>query len=115
MRIMSPRRIAVTSGPSAHANGARASVADADALHAALAAAAASKSPVVIVGGGYIGLEVAAAAVGWGVTPTLVCPEDRVLARQGPLPGAGLSTPASTTEPRLPGPGALPLASLRSA
>ena len=58
------------------------SVADADALHAALAAAAASKSPVVIVGGGYIGLEVAAAAVGWGLTPTLVFPEDRVLARQ---------------------------------
>lgn len=36
---------------------------------------------VVIVGGGYIGMEVAAAAVGWNLDTTVVFPEDRLLSR----------------------------------
>lgn len=39
------------------------------------------KGKVVIVGGGYIGLECAAALVGWGVEVTMVFPEPNVMPR----------------------------------
>lgn len=52
-------------------------VADADSLVAALGGA----GKVVIVGGGYIGMEVAAAATAWDVDTTLVFPEDHVMPR----------------------------------
>lgn len=52
-------------------------VADADSLIESLKMA----QKVVIVGGGYIGMEVAAAAVGWNLDTTVVFPEDRLLSR----------------------------------
>lgn len=65
------------------------SVADADRLYAALeragaADAAGSASPgarPLVIGGGYIGLELAAALVNWGLKPVVAFPEDRLLAR----------------------------------
>merc|ERR1719487_2630243 len=54
------------------------SEADAAALVAAMEAGV---KHTVIVGGGYIGLEVAAALVGWGTETTVVVPETRVMAR----------------------------------
>jgi NADPH-dependent 2,4-dienoyl-CoA reductase/sulfur reductase-like enzyme len=35
----------------------------------------------VVVGGGYIGMEVAAQLINNGISATIVCPEDRLLAR----------------------------------
>ncbi|XP_062074421.1 monodehydroascorbate reductase, chloroplastic/mitochondrial [Humulus lupulus] len=52
-------------------------VADADALISSLEKA----KKVVIVGGGYIGMEVAAAAVAWKLDTTIVFPEDHLLQR----------------------------------
>lgn len=52
-------------------------VADADGLIASLENA----KKVVIVGGGYIGMEVAAAAVAWNLDTTIVFPEDHLLQR----------------------------------
>ncbi|CAN1743542.1 Monodehydroascorbate reductase, chloroplastic/mitochondrial [Linum perenne] len=52
-------------------------VADADSLISSLEKA----KKVVIVGGGYIGMEVAAAAVGWKLDTTIVFPEDHLLQR----------------------------------
>ncbi|CAN0910445.1 Monodehydroascorbate reductase, chloroplastic/mitochondrial [Linum grandiflorum] len=52
-------------------------VADADSLISSLEKA----KKVVIVGGGYIGMEVAAAAVGWKLDTTIVFPEDHLLPR----------------------------------
>lgn len=52
-------------------------VADADSLVSSLGSA----SKVVIVGGGYIGMEVAAAATAWNVDATLVFPEEHVMPR----------------------------------
>lgn len=57
-------------------------VADGDALYAAIKAAADAHAPVVVVGGGYIGVEVTGMLTLWGIQPTVVFPEDRVLARQ---------------------------------
>jgi len=44
------------------------------------------KGKVVLVGGGFIGLETAAAAAGWGFEPTVVLLEDAPLARVFPKP-----------------------------
>ncbi|XVE64781.1 hypothetical protein DITRI_Ditri07aG0129400 [Diplodiscus trichospermus] len=52
-------------------------VADADALISSLEKA----QKVVIVGGGYIGMEVAAAAVGWKLDTTIIFPENQLLQR----------------------------------
>lgn len=52
-------------------------VADADSLISSLGKA----KKVVIVGGGYIGMEVAAAAVAWNLDTTIVFPEDQLLQR----------------------------------
>ncbi|KAK2984577.1 hypothetical protein RJ640_018955 [Escallonia rubra] len=52
-------------------------VADADSLVASLEKA----GKVVVVGGGYIGMEVAAAAVGWKLDTTIIFPEDQLLQR----------------------------------
>lgn len=57
-------------------------VADADALLAAVEGAKARGGRVVIVGGGYIGMEVAAGLAGHpGLSLTMVFPEDRLMAR----------------------------------
>jgi 3-phenylpropionate/trans-cinnamate dioxygenase ferredoxin reductase subunit len=58
------------------------SVADADLLQAALTPG----SRLVVIGGGYIGLEVAASARALGVAVTVVEREERVLARVASLP-----------------------------
>ncbi|OWM85289.1 hypothetical protein CDL15_Pgr028076 [Punica granatum] len=52
-------------------------VADADSLISSLEKA----KKVVVVGGGYIGMEVAAAAVGWKLDTTVIFPEDHLLQR----------------------------------
>ncbi|KAJ4712011.1 Monodehydroascorbate reductase [Melia azedarach] len=52
-------------------------VADADALILSLKKA----RKVAVVGGGYIGMEVAAAAVGWKLDTTIIFPEDHLLQR----------------------------------
>lgn len=52
-------------------------VADADSLIESLKNA----KKVVVVGGGYIGMEVAAAAVGWNLDTTVIFPEDHLLPR----------------------------------
>ncbi|XP_022970035.1 monodehydroascorbate reductase, chloroplastic/mitochondrial [Cucurbita maxima] len=52
-------------------------VADADSLISSLEKA----KKVVIVGGGYIGMEVAAAAVGWKLDTTIIFPENHLLQR----------------------------------
>ncbi|XP_013605947.1 PREDICTED: monodehydroascorbate reductase, chloroplastic [Brassica oleracea var. oleracea] len=52
-------------------------VADADSLISSLG----KSKKVVIVGGGYIGMEVAAAAVAWNLDTTIVFPEDQLLQR----------------------------------
>ncbi|KAL3001757.1 hypothetical protein AAZX31_08G018100 [Glycine max] len=52
-------------------------VGDADALILSLEKA----KKVVVVGGGYIGMEVAAAAVGWKLDTTIIFPEDHLLQR----------------------------------
>lgn len=52
-------------------------VADADSLIESLKKA----KKVVVVGGGYIGMEVAAAAVGWNLDTTIIFPEDHLLQR----------------------------------
>lgn len=52
-------------------------VADADALVSSLDRA----KKVAIIGGGYIGMEVAAAAAGWNLDTTLIFPEDHIMPR----------------------------------
>ncbi|KAK6935431.1 FAD/NAD(P)-binding domain [Dillenia turbinata] len=52
-------------------------VADADTLISSLGKA----KKVVVVGGGYIGMEVAAAAVGWKLDTTIIFPESHLLPR----------------------------------
>uniref|UniRef100_A0A2P2L8B8 FAD/NAD(P)-binding domain-containing protein n=1 Tax=Rhizophora mucronata TaxID=61149 RepID=A0A2P2L8B8_RHIMU len=52
-------------------------VADADSLISSLDKA----KKVVVVGGGYIGMEVAAAAVGWKLDTTIIFPENHLLQR----------------------------------
>lgn len=52
-------------------------VADADALISSLEKA----KKVVVVGGGYIGMEIAAAAVGWKLDTTIIFPENHLLQR----------------------------------
>lgn len=52
-------------------------VADADSLVSSLGKA----RKVVVVGGGYIGMEVAAAATGWQLDTTIIFPEDHLLQR----------------------------------
>ncbi|KDP25386.1 hypothetical protein JCGZ_20542 [Jatropha curcas] len=52
-------------------------VADADSLISSLEKA----QKVVVVGGGYIGMEVAAAAVGWKLDTTIIFPEEHLLQR----------------------------------
>jgi len=69
------------------------SVADADALQAALTPG----SQLVVIGGGYIGLEVAASARTLGVAVTVVERESRVLARVASEPLSSFFTGAHTT------------------
>lgn len=52
-------------------------VADADSLISSLG----KSQKVVVVGGGYIGMEVAAAAVGWKLDTTVIFPENHLLQR----------------------------------
>ncbi|XP_050123006.1 monodehydroascorbate reductase, chloroplastic/mitochondrial isoform X2 [Malus sylvestris] len=52
-------------------------VADADALVSSLE----KTRKVVVVGGGYIGMEVAAAAIGWKLDTTIIFPENHLLQR----------------------------------
>ncbi|AQK41658.1 Monodehydroascorbate reductase 5 mitochondrial [Zea mays] len=52
-------------------------VADADALVSSLGSA----KKVVVIGGGYIGMEVAAAACGWNLDTTIIFPEDHIMPR----------------------------------
>ncbi|CAL9752871.1 unnamed protein product [Musa acuminata subsp. burmannicoides] len=52
-------------------------VADADSLVSSLEKA----KKVVVIGGGYIGMEVAAAAAGWNLDTTIIFPEDRIMPR----------------------------------
>lgn len=52
-------------------------VADADSLISSLSKA----RKVVVVGGGYIGMEIAAAAVGWKLDTTIIFPENNLLQR----------------------------------
>ncbi|XP_073148242.1 monodehydroascorbate reductase, chloroplastic/mitochondrial isoform X2 [Henckelia pumila] len=52
-------------------------VADANSLISSLEKA----KKVVVVGGGYIGMEVAAAAVGWNLDTTIIFPEDHLMTR----------------------------------
>ncbi|EOY24846.1 Monodehydroascorbate reductase 6 isoform 4 [Theobroma cacao] len=52
-------------------------IADADSLISSLEKA----KKVVVVGGGYIGMEVAAAAVGWKLDTTIIFPENHLLQR----------------------------------
>ncbi|KAJ6797279.1 monodehydroascorbate reductase 5, mitochondrial isoform X1 [Iris pallida] len=52
-------------------------IADADLLVSSLEKA----QKVVVIGGGYIGMEVTAAAVGWNLDTTIVFPEDHVMPR----------------------------------
>ncbi|KAL3498898.1 hypothetical protein ACH5RR_041630 [Cinchona calisaya] len=52
-------------------------VADADSLVSSLE----KSSKVVVIGGGYIGMEVAAAAVGWKLDTTIIFPEEHLLQR----------------------------------
>lgn len=56
-------------------------VADADALIAAAKAAKELGGKVVVVGGGYIGMEVAASLSMWGLDITMVFPESRLMER----------------------------------
>lgn len=52
-------------------------VADADSLISSLERA----KKVVVIGGGYIGMEVAAATVGWNLDTTIIFPEDHLMSR----------------------------------
>ncbi|KAK1297309.1 hypothetical protein QJS10_CPB15g00782 [Acorus calamus] len=52
-------------------------VADADSLVSSLESA----KKVAIIGGGYVGMEVAAAAVGWKLDTTVIFPEDHLMPR----------------------------------
>ncbi|KAJ4783939.1 Monodehydroascorbate reductase [Rhynchospora pubera] len=52
-------------------------VADADSLISSLQNA----KKVAIIGGGYIGMEVAAAATGWNLDTTIIFPEDHIMSR----------------------------------
>lgn len=52
-------------------------VADADSLISSLERA----KKVVVIGGGYIGMEVAAAAIGWDLNTTIIFPEDHLMSR----------------------------------
>ncbi len=54
---------------------------DADALNVAIAATKAAGGKVVCIGGGYIGMECAAALAGNGLDVTMVFPEDRLMPR----------------------------------
>lgn len=73
-------------------------IADGDSLYAAIKNAADSKLPVVVVGGGYIGVETAGMLTLWGVTPTVIFPEDRILARQLSPPSAAFYQAFFTTK-----------------
>mmetsp|Transcript_66109 Transcript_66109/g.138083 ORF Transcript_66109/g.138083 Transcript_66109/m.138083 type:complete len:451 (-) Transcript_66109:24-1376(-) len=57
---------------------------EAAALVKFLEEAQSEKKEAVVVGGGYIGLECAAALNGWGVSTTMVFPEDRIMSRLFP-------------------------------
>nr|CAB3479983.1 unnamed protein product [Digitaria exilis] len=52
-------------------------VADADSLVSSLGSA----KKVLVIGGGYIGMEVAAAACGWNLDTTIIFPEDHIMPR----------------------------------
>ncbi|URE00685.1 Pyridine nucleotide-disulfide oxidoreductase [Musa troglodytarum] len=52
-------------------------VADADSLVSSLEKA----KKVVVIGGGYIGMEVAAAAAGWNLDTTIIFPDDHIMPR----------------------------------
>lgn len=52
-------------------------VADADSLVSSLQKA----KKVVVIGGGYIGMEVAAATTGWNLDTTIIFPEDHIMSR----------------------------------
>ncbi|EEC82906.1 hypothetical protein OsI_27818 [Oryza sativa Indica Group] len=52
-------------------------VADADSLVSSLGKA----KKIVVIGGGYIGMEVAAAACGWNLDTTIIFPEDHIMPR----------------------------------
>ncbi|OAY78813.1 Monodehydroascorbate reductase, chloroplastic [Ananas comosus] len=52
-------------------------VADADSLVSSLGRA----KKVAVIGGGYIGMEVAAAAAGWNLDTTIIFPEDHIMPR----------------------------------
>ncbi|ONK59077.1 uncharacterized protein A4U43_C08F2740 [Asparagus officinalis] len=52
-------------------------VADADSLISSLEKA----KKVVVIGGGYIGMEVAAATIGWNLDTTIIFPEDHLMTR----------------------------------